>query len=454
MKKLLTLLLSAVLLLWGAYYAVAWYGGYQLMRELADEISGAGDLRWDSVRPGVDGSLEIRGLRWHWFDITEPLTLDKVVIEGGNPVALLRWLYEGREPEQWGLRGEDFKLHLQPDLFRPWAGAHRSLYLPMHPLHLPACGEREILAAADFLKMGIDRVAGDFMLARSGADRHRFEVNAGPLGSAEGQFRGGAVTLVPPGEFQWQSLWPESADLVLRDAGLMRRFSSFCAAASDKTVDDWTDMAEEQWRQGMENHGLIPTDSLSALYRQWLRDGGELSVSWSPEAGWPEPDEAMEASEWQSRTGLEIAYNGVEQQDITLALDPSRRERGDQVEEVPLDITATQPDIGARFHESDLERAGAWIDRRVRLVLTSGREIEGELAARDGRSLHIRRLIEGGEVVAPFAIKEIEEFSVWRRAGDPGRPIDDDSDEELEGFLRPGLEGIRPIPLSREEREN
>ncbi len=447
MKRRLTLVFFLILLLWGGYHAAVWYGGHQFVRELASEMGGAGDLRWDGVRPGLEGRLEIRGIRWHWFDITEPVQFERMVIETPGPLALLRWLYQGHEPEQWALGVEDVRLHLRPDLFRPWAGPYRALYLPRHPLHLPACGEREVLTAADFLKMGIDRVAGDLKLSREGPQRYNFEINAGPLGSAEGQFRAGTITLMPPGEFQLRNLKPETADLVARDAGLMRRLSSFCAAASDRTVDDWTAQAEEHWREGMENRGLIPSAAMTDLYRRWLRDGGELAMSWSPSNGWPDPDEAMAGSDWQARTGFRIAYNGVEQKDVEMELAPERRRDEEQVAQVPIELEGPKPDIGARFHESDVERAAAWIDRRVRLSLESGREIEGELVARDARSLHIRRMIEGGEVIAPFAISEIEEFAVWRRSGDPGRPIDEETSEAgMEGFLHPGLEGIQPIP--------
>ena len=458
MKKLLTLLLAVLALVWGGYQASAWYGAHSALTELGRDLSGWGDLRWDSIRVGTTGDVRVQGVRWHWFDITQPVEIEEAALETSGPVELLGWLYGGQQPERWTLSVSDLSVRLEPDLFRPWARAHRSLFLDRHPLHLKSCGERQALTPTDLLKMGIDRIEGDLELTDQGPEgdlrRYLLSVNSGHLGSVEGVIRAGAVNLGDRADAL--ARLPEMAglDLIVRDAGLMRRFSSFCAAAQDKTVEDWAEASARNWRQQMTELGYVPTDATQALFRQWFRDGGELEISWHPSNGFlPSPDQQLSATEWIERAGLSLAYNGEALEGVGLALQPQERtgEPAQQVE--PQDLLVTDPELSmsTRYHESEIERAAAWLDRRVRLTLSSGREIEGQLVARDEHSLHVLRRVDGGELVAPFALDDIERFEVWRRPGDPGRPIAEDEPEAgSEDVPGRGLRGIQPIPLPQD----
>ncbi len=455
MKKLLTLVLLLFALLWGAYQATAWYGTRLALTELGRDLSRWGDLRWDSIRVGTMGELRVQGVRWHWFDITQPVQIGEATLETPGPLELLALLYGDHQPEQWTLALRELEVQLEPDLFRPWARAHRSLFLKRHPLYLQSCGERQALTPTDLLKMGIDRMEGDFELTDDGADgdqrRYLLSLNSGHLGSVEGMIRAGTLDRVGrDGEFMRM---PEvhGVDLVLRDAGLMRRFSSFCAASEDKTVEDWAEASARNWQQQMSERGYVPTDATREFYRRWLSDGGELEVSWHPDNGFlPDSDQTLSAAEWLEQAGLSLAYNDERLEDIGISLEPVEESGEDAPEVEPQDMVVTDPELSlsTRYHESELERAAAWLDRRVRLTLSSGREVEGQLVARDDESLHVLRLIDGGELVAPFALSDIERFEVWRRPGDPGRPMaEDDLDGGTEDLPGRGLRGIHPIPL-------
>jgi len=86
-----------------------------------------GDLYWDRIRPGFDGSVSVEGVRWHWFDVSEPVTLASVSLSTPGPLSIHQWLLAGEEPSTWELQVDEADLVLQPDLFRPWARAHRAL---------------------------------------------------------------------------------------------------------------------------------------------------------------------------------------------------------------------------------------------------------------------------------------------------------------------------------------
>ncbi|MGM0434027.1 MAG: hypothetical protein ACQEQ1_05150 [Pseudomonadota bacterium] len=455
MKRILGALVVLLLLAAGAFYATLWYGARTAALELEDAVSPWGNLHWDAVLPTWDGRVTLQGVRWHWFDITRPVRAEQVTLEAAGLLALPAWLLGGEQPPRWQLQVDDLELVVEPDLFRPWARSRRALSLKHHPLHFHGCGEQPALTPTDLLRMGVDRISGDIELRDRGGGvgeyRYRGEMDAGRLGSLSLAWQAEDLPLPVVSNGRDAPAFPRKAELVVRDAGLMRRLSSFCAAAEDEPVGDWVSRASSHWAEAMTGQGLAPTEATTLLYRQWLREGGELALAWALEGdGWPES--GLSAPQWRDKTRLRVVHNDRELDDIGFSLS----ERSAPPEEtgraplVPVDEPAPEP----AFRESDTERASAWIDRRVRLELASGRKVEGQLVALEGEQLHIRRTLEGGSVVAPFPVTEVERFEVWRRADDMGRPVSDgDSGPGLEDFLNPDLGKIQPIPPAPDSQE-
>ena len=449
MKKLLISVLAALLLAAVTYYATLWYGTHSTMHEMKQFVGPWGDLHWDRIRPGLDGSVSVEGVRWHWFDVSEPVTLESVSFSTPVFLSLHRWLLSGEEPDTWELQLNEAELVLQPDLFRPWARAHRALSLRQHPLHLERCGGQPALTPADLLRMGIDRIGIDATLRYRGSfggDAHGYLLNldAGLLGSLSGQWRGERVAL--PWSETSATYWPSihNGEAVLRDAGFMRRLSSFCAAAEDEPVDEWVRNAARQWAESMNEQGMTPSPETTELFQGWLSEGGEFALDWNPAEDFQGSGTRLTLEQWQEKAGLSIVYNDRKWGNIGFAVHPDRPVSDAAKQRL---VPVKEPDTEPRFRESDTERAAAWIDRRVRLDLANGRRVEGQLVALEGDALHIRRTLEGGAVVAPFNVDDIQTFSVWRRPDDPGRPITGNEEGPgLEEFLRPGLGEIRPVP--------
>lgn len=450
MKKLLIIVLAALLIAAITHYGSLWYGAHSTMREMKQVAGPWGDLHWDRIRPEFDGGVSVQGVRWHWFDVSEPVTLESVSFSSPGLLSLHTWLFAGEEPEAWQISLDGVELVLQPDLFRPWARAQRALSLQQHPLHLERCGNQPALTPADLLRMGIDRIDADLTLRYLGAagdgKGHGYSLSfeAGLLGSVSGQWQG--ERLAVPWSETSASYWPaiHQGEAVLRDAGFMRRLASFCAAAEDEPVDEWVIGAARHWEAAMNEQGMTPSSETTELYRRWLREGGELALEWNPEEDFSFSGNTMSVQEWQQKSGLSVAYNDRQWGSIGFDVDPDRAAAKASQQSL---VTVEEPDTEPAFRESDTERAAAWIDRRVRLELANGRRVEGQLVARDGDALHIRRTLEGGEVVAPFRVGDIEVFSVWRRPDDPGRPITgEEQGPGLDEFLKPGLGEIRPVP--------
>lgn len=449
----LVLLLAAV-----AYYGTLWYGARSAVAKLEDAVSPWGDLRWDSVRPSWDGSVTLKGVRWHWFDITKPVLARRITLEAPGLLSLPTWFLGDEQPRQWRLRVDNAELTVEPDLFRPWARSRRALSLKRHPLHFHGCGEQAALTPADLLRMGVDRITADISLKDRGpgssGPQYRASVEAGRLGSLSFAWNAETFQLPVLSEGAATPAMPGEGRLLVRDAGLMRRLSSFCAAAEDEPVREWVDRTADHWASSMVDEGLVPTDATTALYREWLREGGELLLAWSLDDASAITETGVSATQWRQRAGLRVTYNGRERDGIGFSLnEPS--EPPTETVSAPLVPVEKDPSPQPAFRESDTERAGAWIDRRVRLELASGREVEGRLVAREGDALHVQRTLEGGSVVAPFQRADIERFEVWRRVDDMGRPISDgDEGPGLEDFLNPDLGRMPRIPPPSAPRED
>ncbi len=456
MKRTLGTLAVGLLLAVAAYYGTLWYAARSAASQLESAVSPWGDLHWDSVRPTWDGNIALRGVRWHWFDITRPVKVRRIALEAPSVLALPQWLLGGDQPSQWRIAMDNVELTVEPDLFRPWARSRRALSLKRHPLHFHGCGEQSALIPADLLRMGVDRIAADIELADRGpgGSGHQYHagIDAGRLGSFSLAWNADSFRLPVLSEAWAAPAFPGDARLLIRDAGVMRRLSSFCAAAEDEPVREWVDRTAEHWSRAMADQGMVPTEATTMLYREWLREGGELRLSWSLSEGDVPGETDMSPTQWRQQTGLQLAYNERVLEGIGFGLREPSQPRAEAAPLVPVE-NESSPEPA--FRESDTERAGAWIDRRVRVKLTSGREVEGQLVAREGDALHIRRTLEGGSVVAPFQRAEIERFEVWRRADDMGRPISDDDDGPgLEDFLNPDLGEMPPIPPAPETPED
>lgn len=451
MKKVLLTLSLILLLLYGAWHVLAWVGTQRNMNELAGQWRGHGELRWEGIRPGLSGQVRVHQLSWHWFDTTEPVSVASLVLEVPGPLDLLRGLWLGEWPDTLSIKLSSLEMQLQPDLFRPWARARPSRLMGRVPLALYACGERRVLSPTDFLRMGIDRVALDLSVTHRRQEEGMgltLNLDAGDLGRVRGKLalsRNDLVEWILP---KGKAPLPEGADLRLHDGGFMRRLASYCAAHEDKTLERWQALASQRWRQAMTEAGLVPSDSLTAFYGRWITQGGELRVQWRPDLQWePKPSQNVSAEEWLQAQGLSLHHNGQEVARPAVALirrDETEPEPEPSSRELALERLA-------RFHVSEIERAAAWIDRRVRVTLHSGRTLQGRLLSRDEQSLHIHQLIEGGEVIQPVAVENIETFEVWRRGDDPGRPLPPVGEPLPGPQLAPWLERIEPIPSPREQ---
>ncbi|TBW58842.1 acetylornithine deacetylase [Marinobacter halodurans] len=423
MKKLLLSLVCLLLLAYVGFKGAAWYQVHSLLERAHDALEEQGVLTWGRIGSSLSGHVSVYDLEFQPFLLTQPVRATRVTFSADAVPELLDALSGGPLPGHWTLRAENLRLQLASPLLRDWVGP-RNAAISAGLINIP-CGHGS-LGLASLMSLGIGQVAGDLKVEQDNmlddAGGLNVDIQAGKLGSADIRLPGLRLdrTLDEGGSLQDYS-GPVAVEL--RDGGFMRRLAAYCARAADIGPEEWAEQATRTFSEQLQATGYQPSDQLRALYKVWLRDGGELKATLTagePLLGLPERDRpAGKGPVDPNIGGFDVFYNGARVPDLFVRYLPPA-----PVQPVVAN-GATAPEDGdgtdsAAFRPADPEQAARWPDRRVRVTLKSGRVVDGRLSGVTDSQLEVTRLVDGGEVAYPLARSAITLFEVWRRTGDAG----------------------------------
>ena len=412
MKRLLATLVILVLVGFAAFKAGAWWLADQRMAEARQVLESHGVLHRGSISSGIEGRLVLNDASWQDFELTQPLEMARVELDAGSPVNLLSALVNPANlPAQWTLRLDGLGLTLDPTMLRNWVTAEGANSDGDPALFVLSCAPdpRQQLGSGDLIRMGITALAGDGFVRQTSGNLHA-ELNTASTGSLEMDWPDARIRIQDSELTVTNSAEPMS--LILRDGGLMRRIAAYCAREAGIETGEWAGRALEALVAGLEARGLAASDQLKALYRQWLLEGGELTVSLQPDQpmyGVPvrtaENDD--EGRSWQVR------YNGAGVPDVYLTEAEPVVQAMPEVAVEPV-VPREDPET-ENWYPADLETADQWIDRQVRVTLSNDNVVEGRLVSVSERELEVARVVAGGEVAYPMLTRAIVNFEVWRR---------------------------------------
>lgn len=403
MKRLLTLLVILALASYLAFKGGVWWLVDQRLSEADQAVDTTGVIDPGRIRSGIAGTLTLMDGFYEDFRLSQPLKIGRLSLDAGSPVALVNALLDPSSlPAQWTLRGEQISMALDNALFRNWVTASDDAQTPL--LFAPVCGpdHRQQLGSGDLLRLGIMGVAGEILVHQDASSLYA-EVTTIETGSLEISWPGARFNPADPAAVMASSTQPMA--ITLRDGGLMRRISAYCAREAGLETDEWTRVVMESFGAALAARGFQASDQLSALYRQWLTEGGELRLELNPgQALWGIPVGASDPF---------VTYNGARVPDVyLLPVEP-------EPESIPVE--AMEPIMdgaegeGIGWQPADTENAAELTGQTVRVTLANGNVVEGRLAGIDEDRMEVVRLVGGGEVAYPIAIRLIETFEVWRR---------------------------------------
>ncbi|MBD3658111.1 acetylornithine deacetylase [Marinobacter sp.] len=412
MKRLLTVLIVLAVMAWGGYSGAVWWLAVQRLAEARIALSPHGVLARGQIGSGVSGELSLADASYQDFRLTQPVTLGKLVLDAGGPQHLLALLTDPRElPLRWSLTAVGIRLPLEATMFRNWVTAGE---VSQASLFAPVCGpdHRQQLGSGDLVRLGIDELTGEALL-RQEDQRLYFEVSTAGTGSIEVDWPGARLSLAEPAAVPASSATPLT--LTVRDGGLMRRIAAYCARESGLDASAWTSIVMERFRDGLNARGYDASGQLLALYRQWLTEGGELTLQLQPaQPVYGIPVQKIERQGQPDPQGLVVSYNGAVVPDVYLmATEP-------ELPAVPRQaLEPVVPDgpgaALAGWRDTPVETAAEWRGQTVRVTLASGRVVEGRLLGVEESRLEVARMLDGGEVVYPMAVRAVTRFEVWRR---------------------------------------
>lgn len=411
MKRLFVTLVVLVLVAFVAFKAGVWWLADQRLAEARQALEASGVLHRGSISSGVDGRLVLNGASWQDFELTQPLEISRAAFDAGSPVSLLTALADpGRLPGQWHLALEGIALTLEPTMLRNWVTAEGPNGDGAPPLFLLSCAPdpRQQLGSGDLIRMGITGLTGEGFV-RQGSDGLSAELNTISTGSLELDWPDARVRVSDAEVEMAEGAGPMR--LTLRDAGLMRRVAAYCAREAGVDPGEWAGRAVDALEAGLAARGLEPSDQLRALYRQWLLEGGELTVTLRPEA--PMLGIPVRGGPQAVSPTWPVRYNGAQVPDVYLT------EVVPVIDETP-DVAVepvVQPEDPAveSWYQEPIESGNQWLGRQVRVTLSNGNSVEGRLVSVGERELEVARLVGGGEVVYPMLIRAVDTFEVWRR---------------------------------------
>ncbi|HLT14686.1 MAG TPA: acetylornithine deacetylase [Marinobacter sp.] len=410
MKRLLSFLIIVALVAFAGYKGGVWWLADQRLAEARTGLSEFGVLERGSIGSSLDGRVRLKQSRWQDFRLTQALELGLAELDAGSPLALLTTLANPESlPASWSLTIEQASMALEPTMFRNWLTEGAEEEAASAPLVALACAPdpRQQLGSGDLTRMGIDAITGDLLLSQTG-DGLRIELNTAAIGSMEIDWPGARIRLSSTGISLENS--PSVASITLRDAGLMRRLSTYCSRETGLTLNEWGVAAAVALERGLDARGYKGSDQLLALYRQWITEGGELEFTADPRSdtlGIPVRSGSESDEAWQ------VSYNGAQVPGVYLteALPVAQNVAPEALEPI---VPPEDPDV-VQWYVEPVDSANIWLGRKVRVTLSNDNQVEGKLVSVGERELEVSRTVAGGEVAYPMLIRAITQLEVWRR---------------------------------------
>lgn len=412
MKRLLATLVVLVLIGFAAFKVAVWWLTDQRMAEARQALEQHGVLHRGTISSGVEGRLVLKDTRWQDFELTQPLRIVRAELDTGSPVSLLSTLADlSNLPVQWTLRLDGLGLTLDPTMLRNWVTAEGANSVGEQALFVLPCAPdpRQQLGSGDLIRMGIKDLTGEGVIRQSAGKLHA-ELTTVGTGSVELDWPGARIRLQD--SEMTVATGAEPLRLTVRDGGLMRRVAAYCAREAGVETGEWAGRAVKAMAAGLEARGLRASGQLKALYRQWLLEGGEITVNLQPNQplyGIPLKD----GESGGSGPGWPVRYNGAGVPDVYLAeVAPDVQEsRAASVEPV---VQTENPAVES-WYPANLDNGEQWVNHQVRVTLSNGNVVAGRLVSDSERELEVARVVAGGEVAYPMLKRAIISFEVWRR---------------------------------------
>lgn len=379
------------------------YGGIKLyvahsIRKSADQViallSPVAEIRYTGTTSSLGGMVGITGVTVQSRTSDDFYRINAIEVSSDNLLTLLdldERLRKGEVPKHFAIEVHGATIPVG-GLLLDKSGGDLGLMGGMRlPFGALACDGRSRFSAADLEQMGIEEITTSVKMdVRREAARNEIAIrlvmdtpgiNAADINLHIAATNGrlspqGAASTLPP---------LDDLDLKFRDQGWHKRVQSFCARERHSTPEAYLAAHMAAVKQALARMGISVGNTLLAGYRDFLRPGGRLEVSISPQG--PIDLQTLHLYGLQdgiAYLGLELDVNGKRIAPIEIAKATPVPDAGDD----PAPVSDTGED--QRFTRIRLNELARHIGEQVRLTTDTQGAFTGELTKVEDRAATLR----------------------------------------------------------------
>lgn len=276
------------------------YGGLKLyvahtVSQTADKmfalIAPVATVRYQGTTSSLDGSAGITGIHIEVLETGDIYQIDAFKLKTDSIFTLLGLdskLREGEIPETFGIAIENMKMPVNTQLLDHahgdpglWGG----LGLPYGSL---ACGDRDGFSVDDLYDMGLANTTTSLEVdvrrePSRGEIRFLVYVDSAGLNTSEIEL----IMAAPGGNFDPRAAMSappqiESASMTLQDQGWHMKMLDYCMGQTGMDKQTYLDAHVAAIKSALASDGIEVGDSLTNAYRQFVDDGGMMTIAFRP----------------------------------------------------------------------------------------------------------------------------------------------------------------------------
>ena len=279
MLKLLRNLVLAAILLAGALKLLAWYAVGNDADRIVQVLAPFAQIKYDGLSAGLDGSVTVTRLSVTQGADHRVYRADSATFETPGLMWLLEHslLHENEFPPTLRIAAQRLQMPM------PWLDPELVDPVTLVPFAAAGC-DAERLVSADYRRMGMpDATMNARLEYRYQPETHALEVSvqAETPSFAAVSMRGDLHpidlnTLASP--TMWQKLHAGQLAVDFTDQGFLQRRNQYCAQKTNVPVDEFITRHLAAVQALLAQHHVEPSNEVSALYRNLVARGGEVSV--------------------------------------------------------------------------------------------------------------------------------------------------------------------------------
>ena len=430
LMKLGTPLLIVLILIAGGVGGYLWYSTKQQVDQFVMIAKPFAEISYGGIEVSPAGSLGVNRLRIVPHTVSDVITIGAIRLHAPNILALLktRWqLGRGELPDALSLSVREVEFPLHGGILGASPPSSRQSG-PLENLDALGCGQVAYFAGTEWQEMGYDQFIGNVEVG------YRLDTPRNVLAlQVDSNTRDWAtlnmdIGLAIPGPVQSimelaAQAKPKLASLnvTIQDDGFNQRRNNYCAAKAGKTIDDYLADHVRLVAERLSANGIRLGSGLVAAYRQFLSDGGRITLTAAP----PAPIDPTELQHYSAEDaikllGLKMQVNGEPVADLSATWDSAAvaRALGAEPESEQLAEEAV-PNPAERvvmiqksYHPTPVGELGQHVGKIAKLQTATGATFRGQLerVADDIVKIKIRK--SGGSVTLSLRTNEINSAEV------------------------------------------